>query len=771
MATALSDSKSNILQKLADAILGATESDSAGLSLLSKQDGGKSFYWPAIAGMWKPHIGGGTPRNFSPCGEVLDRNCTQLFHHFERRYSYLSPVIPPAEECILVPFYVGGNPAGTIWAIMHTDRRKFDAEDERLMSRLGQFASLAYETLGSIEELKVQIDARENPEKTLLRLTSGLEAKIGRLIDANIIGILFWNFEGMILEANDAFLRIVGYSREELVSGSLRWTDLTPPEWRNRDERALEEAKAAGTIQAFGKEYFRKDGSRVPVVVGGALFEKRGNEGVGFVLDVSEQKRAEEALRRSEAYLAEAQRLTHTGTWAYNPATPENSYWSSEYNRIYGFDPSKDPAHYLAILERIHPDDRARLEHKFTEALLTKEDFEDDFRIILPDGTEKHLHTVAHPIVDQSGQVVELVGTSMDVTEQFRSRVVLEKAFEEIQVLKEQLYKDNLALRDEVTRASMCDEIIGTSAALQAVLLRIAKVAPTDSTVFITGETGTGKELIARAVHERSRRSERAFVSVNCAALAPSLISAELFGHEKGAFTGANQRRLGRFELADGGTIFLDEVGELPLETQVALLRVLQEREFERVGGTQPIRVDVRVIAATNRDLKAAIADGTFRQDLFYRLNVFPIEVPPLRERQDDIPMLVEYFVQHCASRTGKVIRAIDRRTIERFQSYDWPGNIRELQNVIERSVILSSDGVFAVDEPWLSGESASEVHASEQESEGRSERETIKAALADSRGRVSGPSGAAVKLGIPPSTLEHKIKTLKIRKTDFKFR
>ena len=300
-------------------------------------------------------------------------------------------------------------------------------------------------------------------------------------------------------------------------------------------------------------------------------------------------------------------------------------------------------------------------------------------------------------------------------------------------------------------------------------------MAPTDSTVFITGETGTGKELIARAVHKRSRRSGRAFVSVNCAALAPTLISSELFGHERGAFTGATQRRLGRFELADGGTIFLDEVGELLPETQVALLRVLQEREFERVGGTQPIRIDVRVIAATNRDLGAAVANGSFRQDLFYRLNVFPIEVPPLRVRQDDILMLVEYFVHRYATRAGKTIRSIDKKTLDLLQAYDWPGNIRELQNVIERSVILSSSEVFAVDESWLSKQSVRTqprvATLAPALSALRSERETIEAALAECRARVGGPSGAAAKLGVPPSTLDHRIKALNIEKAQFKFR
>jgi len=277
----------------------------------------------------------------------------------------------------------------------------------------------------------------------------------------------------------------------------------------------------------------------------------------------------------------------------------------------------------------------------------------------------------------------------------------------EIRALKDRLHRENLALRDEVDKASMFEEIVGSSKSLQTVLSRVAKVAPTDSTVLISGETGTGKELIARAVHKRSQRAGRAFVSVNCAALAPGLISSELFGHEKGSFTGAMQRRVSRFESADGGTIFLDEVGDIPPDTQVALLRVLQERQFERVGGAQPIHIDVRVIAATHRDLRTAFADGRFREDLYYRLNVFPIETPPLRERKDDILMLVEYFVKRYAKKTGKSIRNIDKRTLERLQAYNWPGNIRELQNVVERSVILSSGDVFAVDDAGLSIESS----------------------------------------------------------------
>jgi PAS domain S-box-containing protein len=493
-------------------------------------------------------------------------------------------------------------------------------------ARMAMLKLLASQAATSLENSRLYGDLQER------------EARVRRLVDSNIVGVLIWDFDGRILEANDAFLDMLQFGRDDLVSGGVSWTDLTPAEWRERDERATADLQSTGTVRPYEKEFFRKDGSRVPVLTGGAMFEARGNEGVAFAFDLSEQKHADT----------------------------------------------------------------------------------------------------------------------------------------EIRTLKDQLYRENLALRDEINRCFMFEEIVGSSPTLKKACSRIARVAPTDSTVFISGETGTGKELIARAVHKRSQRAGRAFVSVNCAALSPTLISSELFGHERGAFTGATQRRLGRFELADGGTIFLDEVGELLPETQVALLRVLQEREFERVGGAQTIRVDVRIITATNRDLGAAAANGSFRQDLFYRLNVFPIEIPPLRERQEDIFLLVQYFMRRYAARAGKNIRSIDKKTLDLLQAYPWPGNVRELQNVIERSVILSSNDVFAVDESWLPTQSvqprARVAAVAPAQGALRSERETIEAVLAECRGRVGGSSGAAAKLGVPPSTLDHRIKALNINKAQFKF-
>jgi formate hydrogenlyase transcriptional activator len=337
--------------------------------------------------------------------------------------------------------------------------------------------------------------------------------------------------------------------------------------------------------------------------------------------------------------------------------------------------------------------------------------------------------------------------------------------------LTDRFYKENIALKEDVDQASMFEEIVGSSEPLRRVLAHVTKVAPTDSTVLIRGETGTGKELLARAIHKRSPRSGRAFIRINCGAIPQSLIGSELFGHEKGAFTGATQRRLGRFELADGGTLFLDEVGELPAETQVALLRVLQEREFERVGGCEPVRVDVRVLAATNRNLEYAVKDKTFREDLFYRLNVFPIDMPSLRDRADDIPLLVLYLAERYASKAGKKFERIEKRTLKLLQSYHWPGNIRELQNVIERAVILCDGEVLSVDETWFHREQPipPTQHRPLATSLLDRERQLIESALSECRGRVSGAYGAAAKLQIPRSTLESKIRSLQIDKHRFR--
>jgi formate hydrogenlyase transcriptional activator len=482
---------------------------------------------------------------------------------------------------------------------------------------------------------------------------------------------------------------------------------------------------------------------------------------VGTTVDITEQEWLTQELQRRQAYLAQAQALSRTGSFGWNVSTGD-FYWSDETFRILEYKPTLKPTLEL-LFRRVHPDDAATIQQTIEHASKDAKNLDYEHRLLMPDGSIKHVHVLAQPFKDQSGNV-EFVGTLMDVTD-------AKKAFQEIKALKDELYKENIVLREEVDKTLMFEETVGTSPALQTVLARAAKVAPTDSTVLITGETGTGKELIARAIHKRSQRSTRAFVSVNCAAIPQSLITSELFGHEKGAFTGATQRRLGRFELAEGGTLFLDEIGELPVETQIALLRVLQEREFERVGGTELLRADVRVIAATNRDLQGAITAGTFRSDLFYRLNVFPIALPPLRERKEDIPPLVSYFVDRFAKRAGRKISGIRRSTLDSLESYSWPGNIRELQNVIERSLIVCETDEFTIDKSWLSGGPmpTRSIDQASMQTSPPGERGLIEAALTQTKGKVSGLSGAAAKLGIPASTLESQIRSLKINKYRFK--
>jgi PAS domain S-box-containing protein len=581
------------------------------------------------------------------------------------------------------------------------------------------------------------------------------EDKIRRLVEAGILGIFFANVEGEIVEANQAFLQMLQYDRQDLVSGRLRWADLTPAEWRESDERSLAEFLATGVFQTYEKEYFRRDGSRLPVLIGGARVENT-NEGVVFVLDLSEQKRAEGKIREQEAEIRQMLDLAPQIIAVYGRNNNERLYANRVALDYLGlsleeWQQASDRGVYF------HPDDRKQVLDSFERSFSSGSVEEMELRLRKADGTYRWFFTRCVPLRDEKGQIKRFYSASVDIDDRKRA--------------EERLHQENVALREEIDKASMFEEIVGTSPALKSVISRISKVAPSDSTVLITGETGTGKELVARAIHRRSGRASRAFVSVNCAAIPRDLLASELFGHEKGAFTGALQRRIGRFELAEGGTIFLDEVGDLPAETQVALLRVLQEREFERVGSNQLIRANVRVISATNRDLEIAIAAGSFRRDLFYRLSVFPIESPPLRERKGDIPMLVEYFIDRYARNAGKRMRNVEKSTMELLLAYSWPGNIRELQNVVERSVILCDGDTISVDPSWLTLESTAAQLKSQPfgKKSAAQEKDMIEAALAKTGGRVSGPAGAAAALRIPASTLESKIRALGIDKFRFK--
>jgi PAS domain S-box-containing protein len=480
---------------------------------------------------------------------------------------------------------------------------------------------------------------------------------------------------------------------------------------------------------------------------------------LGTTVDVTEQeeltlalRRREDALRKRENELRQVVDLTPQVVAVYGPRC-ERVYanrWALAY-----FGLTVDGWLNLPDAYEVHPDDPARLQAPMEAALTNGSPFELETRLRAADGTYRWFLARGNPVRDDRGVVTNWYVASTDI--------------EERKSAEDRLRQENVALREEVDKASMFEEIIGRSAALTEVLSRVAKVADTDSTVLITGETGTGKELIARAIHRRSRRSSSGFVTVNCAAIPRELIASELFGHEKGAFTGAVHRRLGRFELAEGGSLFLDEVGELPSEMQIALLRVLQEREFERLGGSQKVRVDVRVIAATNRNLALAISEGKFREDLFYRLNVFPVEVPPLRQRPEDIPLLVRYLIDRYARKAGKSIRWVNSQAMQRLQAYSWPGNVRELQNVVERSVIVCESEEFTVDKSWLSARPALDGSLKLPSALAAQERTSIEDALRVTRGRVDGPSGAAARLGMPRSTLESRIRALKIDKTRFR--
>jgi len=598
------------------------------------------------------------------------------------------------------------------------------------------------EVVGAI----VDITERKAAEETIRTQ----EAELRHVVDT--IPAIVWSArpDGANSYGNSRFVEYCGM-RPEQIAGS-GWHAATHPDDLERHNAKWLACAASGEPFEDEVRFRRADGQyRSHLQRGVPLRDEAGHivKWYGVLTDIEDRKRAEDKIREQETELRQILDFAPQMIAVYGPS----------FQRLYA---NRITLDYVGItldewrqtpgrFAFVHPDDRARAEagREVAEAV--------EVRLRKSDGTYRWFLAQVNPVRDDKGEIIRWYISSTDIDERKRA--------------EERLLEENVALREEVDKASMFEEIIGASPALTAVLSRVSKVATSDSTVLITGETGTGKELVARAIHRRSRRASRAFVAVNCAAIPRDLILSELFGHEKGAFTGAVQRRLGRFELADGGTIFLDEVGELSSDTQVALLRVLQEREFERVGGRDRIRVDVRVIAATNRDLSAAVADGEFRQDLFYRLNVFPLEMPPLRERREDIPVLVEYFIGRYARKAGRTFRRVSKRTLDRLRSYPWPGNVRELQNVIERSVIVSDTDEFTVDESWLSASPPVESRLGLSGAVAAHEKAIVEDALRASGGRVFGPSGAAARLGIPRSTLESKIRGLKIDKSRFRIR
>ena len=583
------------------------------------------------------------------------------------------------------------------------------------------------------------------------------EQEVRAIVDAIPHPISVYGPDGAFLYVNRVGRELAGITMADVMAPDFRPRLYHPDDIdRVRDERAR--AFTRGVPFDTEQRVRLKDGEyRWLLVRHYPLHDEQGRLTRWYATgtDIHDRKRAEEKIRQSEGELRQLLDLAPQHITEFGP----------DGSRLYNNQAALD-YHGMTLEEwqtadlqsLVHPQDAERLRHEHPSKFLSAAPYEIEARLKRRDGQYRWFLARFNPVLDGQGRVTRWYVASTDI--------------EDRKQVEQQVHDENLALREQVDQAFMFEEIVGSSPALKTVLASIVKVAPTDSTVLITGETGTGKELIARAIHKRSRRSGHAFIGVNCASIPASLIASELFGHEKGAFTGALQQRRGRFELAHSGTIFLDEIGDLPAETQIALLRVLQEREIERVGSSRAIAVDVRVLSATNRDLEAAVASGAFRQDLYYRLNVFPIQNPPLRERVEDIPVLVEYLVERYAKKAGKSIRKIKKQTLELFQAYDWPGNVRELQNVIERAVVLCEGETFEIDESWLKAKPSSLPRTGREiVTLADGEKELIEAALAATQGRVAGPLGAAARLGVKRQTLEWKIKTLNIDKKAYRLR
>ena len=559
---------------------------------------------------------------------------------------------------------------------------------------------------------------------------------------------------------NRSYLEFVGRSMEDVLR--MDWSTAIHPEdvdgYVGNYNRAFE-SQAAFEAQF---RFRRADGEyRWFKSVGLPRFTADGTF-IGYVgssLDINDIKNVEEALRESEARFRYMADHAPVMIWV-SGADRKSSYFNKNWLEFTGH--SLDEELNDGWKVGLHPDDSERCLQTFESAFQKKDSFRIEYRLRRADGVYRWVLDCGSPRFSSESDFLGFIGSSIDITERKESEQALQKAHQELHELKNDLEAENIYLQAKLKLGQTYGEIVGQSDAIKYVLFKVSQVAPTDTTVLITGDTGTGKELVARAVHDASKRSSQPLIKVNCAALSPTLIESELFGHEKGAFTGAGARKIGRFELADGGTIFLDEIGELPLESQVKLLRVIQEGEIERVGGTKTLHIDVRIIAATNRDLRAEVDKGTFRQDLWYRLNVFPITVPPLTQRREDIPLLVEHFVEKSATKFNKTIKSVPAKTMQRLQAYSWQGNIRELANVIDRAVIHSQGSVLQLadrfDEPKNGGESS-------PQSLEKVERDYIIRTLENTGWRIEGPHGAAKVLGLNPSTLRTRMSKLQIQR------
>src|SRR5713226_2504082 len=642
------------------------------------------------------------------------------------------------------PLISNGEVLGT-FCIAYSQPRTPNGRDLELIEAAGHIARIAIERQRSQEFLRSALETIRNSE-----------TKLRQVIDA--IPTLAWcNLpDGPNEFLNKRWHEYTGLSHEQ--SNGWGWQVAFHPEDVPPLMEKWRELLVSGEPGEMEARLRRRDGVYRWFLIRVEPFRDGHGQLVrwyGTSTDIDTLKQTQEKLREEEK---ELRSITDAIPQAIVVLDPSGApVYANQATLDYTGLAAKDVISPHFRERMFHPDDLERLRDERTAALGRGVPFEAELRGRRKDGEYRWFLIRYNPFHNEKNEVIRWYATGTDIDDRARA--------------EERTRNENLALREQIDRDSMFEDIVGSSEQLRKVLRQVAKVASSDSTVLILGETGTGKELIARAIHKRSIRAERAFIAVNCAAIPPSLIASELFGHEKGAFTGATQRRLGRFEAANGGTVFLDEVGDLPPDVQIALLRVLQEREIERVGSDGPIPVDVRVLAATHRDLSALVAEGKFREDLLYRLTVVPIEIPPLRERLADIPLLVEYFIDRFGKRAGKKFTTIDKKSLKLFEGYNWPGNVRELQNVIERAVILCEGETFSVEESWLKREPPPRFARPEPLSGVlvKQEKQIIEAALAESDGRSSGPAGAAAKLGLPSRTLDSKIKRLKISKYKFK--
>ncbi len=578
--------------------------------------------------------------------------------------------------------------------------------------------------------------------------------------------VMWLDADARICHVNQAACHLFGYGRDRLVNHQVYDLQLYEDQagWQRHWEKLQQKR-----FLLFERMQPVHGGGRVPVEVRANFVEIEGQEYVcAFLRDVSQSKDTEEKLEESQRQLTT---LIHNLPGAVYRCKPDErltiefiTEWS---RRITGYAPD-DLVHNrtIALIDVIVPDDRAKVLDERQTALQQQTPGRVTFRIRTASDEEKWVQDRFQGVYNEAGRAIAVEGFFNDITQQILSEKELAQALLEVEHLKNRLHNENIYLRQEIRGTYNFKHIISANTGLKQVLAQVEQVAATDASVLILGETGTGKELIARSVHNLSHRQERPLVKVNCAALPANLIESELFGHEKGAFTGALTQKTGRFELADKGTIFLDEIGELPLDLQVKLLRVLQEGEFERLGNANTMHVDVRIIAATNRDLEQAIVDGTFREDLYYRLNVVPITIPPLRERKDDIPLLVEHFIQKNNKKVGKHIDSVPQKVMQILQSYHWPGNVRELENIIERAVILSSGNQLQLG-PWFPEKANDEANDSPTHFSSLSdvERAHIQRVLEFTQWRVSGENGAAAILGMNPQTLYSRLKKLGLKR------